>query len=41
MLWRSSYAEFMFIKKYFPDMAAEDMADIVKEYDSRSRRFGK
>lgn len=41
MLWRSSYAEFMFIKKYFPDMAAEDMANIVKEYDSRSRRFGK
>jgi len=41
MLWRSSYAEFMFIKKYFPDMAAEDMTDIVKEYDSRSRRFGK
>ncbi|MBR0423964.1 di-trans,poly-cis-decaprenylcistransferase [Candidatus Saccharibacteria bacterium] len=41
MLWRSSYAEFMFIKKYFPEMSAEDMADIIKEYDSRSRRFGK
>ncbi len=41
MLWRSSYAEFMFIKKYFPDMAGEDIKDIIKEYDSRSRRFGK
>ena len=41
MLWRSSYAEFMFIKKYFPDMTDEDMTDIIKEYDSRSRRFGK
>ena len=41
MLWRSSYAEFMFIKKYFPDMSEEDMTEIIKEYDSRSRRFGK
>lgn len=41
MLWRSSYAEFMFIKKYFPEMGADDIDDIVKEYESRSRRFGK
>lgn len=41
MLWRSSYAEFMFIKKYFPDMAAKDITEIIKEYDSRNRRFGK
>lgn len=41
MLWRASYAEFMFIKKYFPDMSEEDIDEIVKEYDSRSRRFGK
>lgn len=41
MLWRASYAEFMFIKKYFPEMGEEDIEDIVKEYDSRNRRFGK
>ena len=41
MLWRASYAEFMFMEKFFPEMNAEDMAEIVKEYDSRSRRFGK
>ena len=41
MLWRSSYAEFMFIQKYFPEMTEEDMTEIIKEYDSRSRRFGK
>ena len=41
MLWRSSYAEFMFIKKYFPDMTAKDITEIIKEYDSRNRRFGK
>ena len=39
MLWRASYAEFM--EKFFPEMNAEDVTEIVKEYDSRSRRFGK
>ena len=41
MLWRASYAEFMFIKKYFPDLNEDDMKEIIKEYDSRNRRFGK
>ena len=41
MLWRASYAEFMFIKKYFPEMGEEDIKDIVAEYEKRNRRFGK
>ena len=41
MLWRASYAEFMFIEKYFPEMGADDIAAIIKEYESRNRRFGK
>ena len=41
MLWRASYAEFMFMKKYFPEMSGDDIKDIIKEYESRSRRFGK
>ena len=41
MLWRSSYAEFMFIKKYFPEMSAEDIDEIITEYNKRNRRFGK
>lgn len=41
MLWRSAYAEFMFIKKYFPEMEAEDIQIILDEYNSRNRRFGK
>lgn len=41
MLWRSSYAEFMFIKKYFPEMTEDDIKDIVAEYNKRNRRFGK
>ena len=41
MLWRASYAEFMFMEKYFPEMGGNDIEDIIKEYKSRSRRFGK
>lgn len=41
MLWRSSYAEFMFIKKYFPEMTGEDIKTILDEYKARNRRFGK
>ena len=41
MLWRSSYAEFMFIKKYFPEMNEEDITEIVEVFKNRNRRFGK
>ena len=41
MLWRAAYSEFMFIDKYFPDMEADDIKIILKEYQKRNRRFGK
>lgn len=41
MLWRAAYAEFLFMKKYFPDMEAEDIKYILDEYEKRNRRFGK
>ena len=41
MLWRASYSEFMFVKKYFPEMNKEDIKEILKEYEKRNRRFGK
>lgn len=41
MLWRASYAEFMFIEKFFPEMQPEDIKLIIREYDKRDRRFGK
>ena len=41
MLWRAAYAEFYFIKKYFPEMTGEDIKEILKEYEKRNRRFGK
>ena len=40
MLWRAAYAEFLFMKKYFPDMTAADIKEILKEYKNRNRRFG-
>ena len=41
MLWRASYAEFYFMKKYFPEMSGADITEILAEYDKRERRFGK
>jgi undecaprenyl diphosphate synthase len=40
MLWRSHYSELLFIEKYWPDMTKQDVADIIKEYNHRLRRFG-
>ncbi|MBO4276633.1 di-trans,poly-cis-decaprenylcistransferase [Candidatus Saccharibacteria bacterium] len=41
MLWRAAYAEFLFLKKYFPEMEGEDVKEILKIYENRNRRFGK
>lgn len=40
MLWRVAYSEFMFMDKFWPEMAREDVADIIEEYKRRNRRFG-
>lgn len=40
MLWRAAYSEFLFLQKYWPDMTKQDVADIIKEYNRRQRRFG-
>jgi undecaprenyl diphosphate synthase len=40
MLWRSAYSEFLFLDKHWPDMKKDDVADILKEYAKRQRRFG-
>ncbi len=41
MLWRSAYAEMLFVEKYFPEMEASDIDKILEEYEKRNRRFGK
>ena len=41
MLWRSAYSEYIFLQKFWPSLEKEDIKNILKEYQNRSRRFGK
>lgn len=41
MLWRAAYSEFLFLDKYWPDITSQDLSNILAEYSTRSRRFGK
>jgi undecaprenyl diphosphate synthase len=41
LLWEAAYAELLFSAKWWPDFNAEDLADAVADYHSRSRRFGR
>lgn len=40
MLWRSSYSEFLFVEKYWPEMTKQDVTAIIDTYNRRNRRFG-
>lgn len=40
-LWRSSYSEFLFLDKYFPEIEPADVKSIIDEYHNRQRRHGK
>lgn len=40
-LWRAAYSEFLFIKKHFPAIEAEDIDLAIEEFHKRHRRFGK
>lgn len=39
-LWQSTYAEWIFSEKLFPDFTAEDLENAVTDFTERSRRFG-
>jgi len=41
MIWQAAYAEYIFLKKHFPDIKDEDIEKAVEEYSQRQRRFGK
>lgn len=41
ILWRAAYAEFLFLKKFWPAITTKDIDKIIVEYQKRSRRFGK
>jgi undecaprenyl diphosphate synthase len=40
LLWECAYAEFLFSEKLWPDFGADDLAEAVKTFHSRERRFG-
>jgi len=39
-LWQSTYAEWIFHPKLFPDFTTEDLSECIEEYANRTRRFG-
>ena len=41
LLWRAAYSELLFLDRYFPDMDEAAVDDILAEFASRHRRFGK
>ncbi len=41
MPWQSTYSEFYFSKKLWPDFSKKDFEDALKIYERRMRRFGK
>jgi len=40
MIWQASYAEYIFLKEYFPDFTPELLEKCIHEYAERQRRFG-
>ena len=40
LLWQLAYAEMMFVEKYWPDFAGEDLFAALAEFRRRDRRFG-
>lgn len=41
LTYQSSYSEFYFTKKFWPEFSEQDLSKAVSEYDDRQRRFGK
>jgi undecaprenyl diphosphate synthase len=40
LLWECAYAELFFVEKMWPDFGAQDLEDAIRQFRSRSRRFG-
>ena len=41
LLWQAAYAEFVFTKTLWPDFSAQELDDIIEQFKSRERRYGK
>ena len=40
LLWQSAYSELIFIDKLWPDFSKEDLAEAIREFQQRDRRYG-
>ena len=40
LLWEASYAEFVFLDKYWPEFTKSDFIKAIKEFKKRQRNFG-
>ena len=40
LLWQSAYSELVFFNKLWPDFGKQDLADAVREFQKRDRRYG-
>ena len=40
LLWQLSYAEFYFTQTLWPDFNAEELDEIIEDFEQRNRRFG-
>jgi tritrans,polycis-undecaprenyl-diphosphate synthase [geranylgeranyl-diphosphate specific] len=41
LMWQSSYSEWFFLDKFWPEFEKEDLVRVVEEFGQRDRRFGK
>lgn len=41
LLWQSSYSEWFFLEKTWPEFEKEDLIQVIEEFQERERRFGK
>ncbi|MCF7866245.1 di-trans,poly-cis-decaprenylcistransferase [Candidatus Woesearchaeota archaeon] len=41
LMWQSSYSEWIFLEKTWPEFEQEDLINACQEYTNRQRRFGK
>lgn len=40
MLWKSAYAELIFVDEYWPDFNKAKLEEVINEFSNRKRRFG-
>lgn len=39
-MWQAAYSEWFFLQKHFPELAKEDIDQVLDDFSKRNRRFG-